>query len=446
MPAKVKNRVGGTDAEIGSLIRRETGETKTKARAATTNGKQREWKIDGVPGMSLAVKPSGVAIYYVRFMAGQGARRKQLRQALGRANGPTALKFAVAREKALKAAREGAAAYGDDAEKQTTLKELFAQFEENDKKRSPRTMADYRDALERDVFKTLGDVPLDEITAKDVAKALTKIESRSRNAAHKTRAALGSLYKWATKRLLVDTNITIGLGFTHKNEPRERKITDDEIGRLWRAIESDGFGATPAMRLILKLAMLTGQRNSEVAGARPSELHIDASVANPYWHIPGRRMKRKDRDQYVFLSKQARELFAKALELARDSEFVFPATTHGRRVEDEEREHITQESVSKAWARAAQLAGVDDVHLHDMRKAITSWLGDRGERSDVLDRILHHHTGHHTGQRSSVTDTHYNFSIMSGPLRDAWQRWADHVTALAQQTDQAGKVTVLKRA
>ena len=446
MPAKIKNRVGGTDAEIGALIRRETGETRTKARAETPAGKQREWKIDGVPGMSLAIKPSGVAIYYVRFMAGQGARRKQFRQALGRANGPTALKFAVAREKALKAAREGAAAYADDAEKQTTLKELFAQFEENDKKRSPRTMADYRDALERDIFKTLGDVPVAEITAKDVAKVLTKIESRSRNAAHKTRAALGSLYKWATKRFLADTNIMIGMGFTHKNEARERKLTDDEIGRLWRAIESQEFGATPAMRLILKLAMLTGQRNSEVAGARPSELHIDQSVANPYWHIPGARMKRKDRDQYVFLSKQARELFAQAAELAGNSEFAFPATTHGRQVEDQKREHITQESVSKAWARAAQLANVENAHLHDMRKAITSWLGERGERSDVLDRILHHHTGHHTGLRSSVTDTHYNFSIMSGPLRDAWQRWADHVEATARREPSESNVAELKRA
>ena len=446
MPAKAKNRVGGTDAEIGALIRRETGETRTKARAKTATGKQGEWKIDGVPGMSLAIKPSGVAIYYVRFMAGQGARRKQFRQALGRANGPTAIKFAVARENALKAARDGAAAHGDDGEKQITLKQLFAQFEENDKKRSPRTMGDYRDALERDIFKTLGDVPVAEITAKDVAKALTRIETRSRNAAHKTRAALGSLYSWATKRLLIDSNIMIGMGFTHKNEPRNRKITDDEIGRLWRAIESDAFGASPAMRLILKLAMLTGQRNSEVAGGRRAELHIDPSVANPHWQIPAQRMKRKDRDQYVFLSKQARELFAKAAELAGDDEFVFPATTHGRHVEGEEREHITQESVSKAWARAAQLAGVADVHLHDMRKAITSWLGDRGERSDVLDRILHHHTGHHTGQRSSVTDTHYNFSIMSGPLRDAWQRWADHLDTLARYEPNQGNVTELKRA
>ena len=59
----------------------------------------------------------------------------------------------------------------------------------------------------------------------------------------------------------------VGMGFSHRTEPRNRKVTDDELARLWRTIDSNEFGATPAMRLILKLAILTGQRNDEVAGA-----------------------------------------------------------------------------------------------------------------------------------------------------------------------------------
>jgi integrase len=405
-----------------------------------------EWKVVGVPGLSLVVKPSGVASYHVRFYAGAGARRKQIRQAIGRANGPTAMKLSEAKAKAIKIASDGDAGYGDDGSPSVTLRQLFDQFKGNDKDRAPRTMNDYREALERDIFKTLGDVPLNEISAKDIAKALTKIETRSRNAAHKTRAALGSLYKWANKRLLVDENPMIGMGFTHKNPRRSRVLADKELGAIWRAIGSDTFGATPAMRLILKLAILTGQRNSEVAGARLSELHIDPSVANPYWQIPGERMKRKDREQYVFLSKEARDLFAEAVKLANGSEFVFPATTFGKHVEGEEREHITQESVSRAMSRVAVIAGVKDVHLHDMRKALTSWLGDRGERSDVLDRILHHHTGHHSNQRSSVTESHYNFAIMAAPLRDAWQRWADHIGSISSQSESASNVVEMKRA
>jgi integrase len=57
------------------------------------------------------------------------------------------------------------------------------------------------------------------------------------------------------------------------------------------------------MRIILKLAVLTGQRESEVAGALASELHLD--TANPRWRIPSERMKRKNREQIVPLSTQA---------------------------------------------------------------------------------------------------------------------------------------------
>ena len=439
MPREAKNTIAANDLAIAKRLKPAKDGTPPAAG---------EWKVVGVPGLSLVISQSGSASYHVRFYAGSGARRKQVRQAIGRANGPTTIKLADAKAKAIKIASDGPIGYGDDGSPQTTLRQLFSQFEENDKDRAPRTMSDYREALERDIFKMLGNVPVGEITAKDIAKALTKVESRSRNAAHKCRAALGSLYKWATKRLLVDANVMVGMGFTHKNKRRDRVLADGEIGKLWRAIESDTFGATPAVRLILKLAILTGQRNSEVAGARVSELHIEENVANPYWHIPAPRMKRKDRDQYVFLSKQARDLFAEAVKLAGDSEFVFPATAHGRHVEGEEREHITQETVSKAMARATALAGLENAHLHDVRKSITSWLGDRGERSDVLDRILHHHSGHSSGHRSSVTETHYNFSVMQEPLRAAWQAWADHVFAVVHEGEAtpANVVKLKKRA
>ena len=131
---------------------------------------------------------------------------------------------------------------------------------------------------------------------------------------------------------------------------------------------------------------------------------------------------KRGRDQHVFLSRQAKALFAEALELAGPGELVFPGPRG---------EPTRQTSVSHAWARARKLAGVKGLRLHDMRKTIATWLGDRGERSDVLDRVLHHTIGHHSNQRSSVTESHYNFAIMADPLRDAWQRWADHVTSVA---------------
>jgi hypothetical protein len=49
--------------------------------------------------LSIVVKSSGVATYYVRYQLGSGNKRKQVRHALGRA-GDGGMKLAVAREKA----------------------------------------------------------------------------------------------------------------------------------------------------------------------------------------------------------------------------------------------------------------------------------------------------------------------------------------------------------
>ena len=337
MPRDAKNTVAANVEAIAALLKREIdgrakGKTKGDARIV-----QREWKISGVPGLSLALKPSGVAIYYARFMAGEGVRRKQVRKALGQANGPTAIKLAEAKDKALRVAKDGPQAYDKDAEPNITLRALFEKFEafsespKNDRCLAPHTISNYRAAFERDVFKSMGDVPVEQISAKDVAKLLAKVESRSRNSAHKCRAVFGSLYKWATTRLLVEKNIMIGMGYSHKGKPRDRRLNDDEIAKIWRVIESHEFNATPAMRRILKLAILTGQRNNEVAGARRSELHIGDTVANPHWRISRERMKRKNRDQWVFLSRQAHQLFTEAVSMASGSKFVFPASYQGRR-------------------------------------------------------------------------------------------------------------------
>ena len=443
MPRKAEHVVAAQERAIEAVLKKEVAnQEKSRVR------RQTEWKVADVPGLRLVLMKSGQASYHLRFTAGEGVRRKQRREALGRANGVSAIGLPKARAIALAVAKDGPAILGLDTspdDLQATLRRVFDSFEKwnqrdgNAEAISPRTLADYRDQLERDVFKKLGDVPVVEIKKKDIVQLLVKTEARSSNAAHKARAALGSLYKWASKRDIVADNFMVGMGFTHKNKARDRVATDDEIAALWKAIERPDFDATPSMRLVLKLAILTGQRNSEVAGAKRSELQIGASVANPKWTIPKARMKRKDRDQHVFLSTQATALFREAVEVAGDDPYVFPA-------KDDRSDHLSQDSVSHAFARARELAEIENLTLHDMRKAITTWLGDRGERGDVLDRIQHHHSGHATGNRSSVTDSHYNFSVMAEPLRSAWQAWADHVRRVIEQSGSTkAKVISLKR-
>src|SRR5262245_21425836 len=130
MPAKTKNKVTANDLAITKLIREQTAEHEKAVKAGAPTP-QKEWRVDGVPGLSLAIKPSGVFIFYVRFMAGKGARRKQVRQAIGHANGPTPTKLSEAKAKAIKIATDGPQGDGGDVDASRTLGLLLEQLDAN---------------------------------------------------------------------------------------------------------------------------------------------------------------------------------------------------------------------------------------------------------------------------------------------------------------------------
>jgi integrase len=299
-------------------------------------------------------------------------------------------------------------------------------------------MLDYASALERDVFPALGARPADDITADQFARVLEKIEDRSAHAAHKARSGLGSTYTWAQRRRLVTVNPVKGLAFTHQSERRKRILTDAEMVLLWHGIALAGqMGVvTEPVCNIVRLAILTGQRNSEVAGMATAELKgLDTST--PRWDIPAERMKRKSDDQFVPLTKQVVAIVNASL--ASDNQrHVFPGTTHGRTGGTWLQEHIGQETVSRAMARITKVAGLKDVHLHDMRKCVTSWLAEHGHATpEVLDAILHH-------GRRGVTGTHYNFALYEGQVRKALSIWADHIERITSAPARVGTGNVVK--
>jgi integrase len=405
--------------------------------ARPKDGKQTEYKIDGVKGLTLVIHPSGAASYFVRYSVRAGSKQLFRRVRLGSRDG---MKLADARKKATALTAKVDA--GDDpvaAASQladgATLRKLWEERKAKDTKKSPRTMTYYEDALRLDVFPVLGDLPADSVTADQIATLLRGVEQRSKHAAHACRCAIGSTYKWAYKRRQVKTNPTLGLGFTINpaDHVREKRVTPKELGKLWRGFDDDR-GASEAMRIVLKLGLLTGQRENEVVGARIAEL--DLASANPTWRIPGKRMKRKEREQIVPLSMQAAALFKRAVELggdrAKSSGFVFPASLERVAIGRDPRvPHMHRESVSRAMARVRASVGIEDVRVHDFRKAVVTWLREvKRVPIDVCDHILHH-------ARKGVTEKHYDFGVLDGPVRDALQAWADHVESVARGAGEA---------
>ncbi len=403
-------------------------------KAAPIDGKQTEYRIDGERGLVLVVTPQGTGTYFFRYVIQQGKKRKFRSENIGRRD---AVSLTDARDKAAElrlAVGGGADPVADSQSKRTavSLRGLFEERLAKDSARAKSTLENYRIALEADVFAELGDLPADQISADQIATVLERIEERSKSAAHKARSAIGSTYRWGVSRRKVKNNPAKGLGFTHQSKPRSRILSDDELAKLWNGIGTEP-GLSWQMRHILKLCVLTGQRRSEVAGALVSELRLTG--ANPSWRILSERMKKKNRDQIVPLSTQATELFKNAVTATGQlNGYVFPALTDSTA----RLPHINGESVSRAMARLCERIKLKDAHTHDLRKCITTWLREHKRvSSDVVDLILHH-------SRKGVTATHYDFSVLEGPVRQAMQDWANHVEAVSKHG--GAKVMKLKRA
>ena len=135
---------------------------------------------------------------------------------------------------------------------------------------------------------------------------------------------------------------------------RDRVLTAREIGLFCRGLHK--AEVSEPLRLIFRLALLTGQRRSEVAGMRKFEINHDDRL----WTLPGDRMEngqtihgrtKNRRDHVVPLTEPAMDVVLRAISVSGNSEFVFPSPVSDARVG-----HINGEAVSMAMPRNRETA------------------------------------------------------------------------------------------
>ena len=90
--------------------------------------------------------------------------------------------------------------------------------------------------------------------------------------------------------------------------PRERVLTEAEIKAFWHGLAGGPLGLR--MERVLRLALITGQRRSEIAEAPKVELELTS--ADPSWTIAGARAKNGVMHR-VPLTPLAVELFSAAV-------------------------------------------------------------------------------------------------------------------------------------
>ena len=418
--------------------------------AKAINGQRTEYSIKGERGLWLVVLPSGVATYVFRYTLGHGrGNQTRGRFSIGRRD---EIDLADARTK-VEQLRKGVAsgvnpnAVLAESKDLLTFKELAEKRLAEDDWIAETTKALHRQCFKNDVFPlpAFSKKPARDVTPSEVAMVISAIADGrgSTRQADATKSAIGAVYKWAKPRWphLYPSDPTRDLGRRSHNVPRDRILSAKELSTLLHALSDAEAPISRSMRLIFKIALLTGKRRTEVCGARKSELSLDGT--NPIWVIPGdtkikrgtvtRGRSKNGIEQIVRLSPQAVILFREALELAPDPEppaqprpFIFPAKP-ALAIHSQPRKipHIRGDAVTTAMHRLRDHCGLaDEPTTHDLRRTFATWLGNNRTHATVIEIVLGH-VGDTTARR------HYDHSLLEDDTRAAWCAWADYIDQLS---------------
>ena len=304
-----------------------------------------------------------------------------------------------------------------------TFEKIARQWHENAKAQWAKIHAsDIIRSLERDVFPTIGDLPIAQLTPPLVLAVLREIEVRGAvETAKRVRQRISAVFVYGIAQGICQTDPAEKLGKVLKplRKGRQPAITDlVPLRRMINAAEEDY--ARPITRLALRLLALTAVRPSELRGARWEELE-DLNGKLPLWCIPAWRMKgdldRKEElngDHLVPLTPQALAVLKALWPLTGEGELLFPSNRHSHRPMSE-----------NAIGYLLNRAGYHGHHVpHGFRAAFSTIMNEWAEREgkdhdrQVIDLMLAHVP---TGKVEGV----YNRAAYLPRRRELATVWAD---------------------
>lgn len=267
--------------------------------------------------------------------------------------------------------------------------------------------------------------------------------------AERLRSTLSAMYAWAIHTGRIEgNNPVVGI----KPQPvvkRDRVLSDDEIRWFWQATD-DGSDTSRVLRLML----LTGQRETEVGGMRWSEI-AEGDVAT--WRLPAARAKNRRAHEVPLMPLALAQLPARPSKLydaagierpifgrtkATDSHRSRPdikVRTTGRtgfagwskakaRL-DERMADLARAAWHERNGRAAEAgeAVIPPWRLHDLRRTAATLMNENGVDLYIVEVLLNHVSG----SRRGVAGV-YNHAIYTPQKRDALKTYEAIISRIVE--------------
>jgi integrase len=370
---------------------------------------------DDLPGFGLRLRRAGKKTWAVQYAIAGRTRRMSL-------GSLAVLDLAKARRTAkdiLAAVRLGRDPAHEKEQSKIAAGETFAaclklylERRRNDPKLRRSSYGEIERHLDRNL-KALHGLPIHKLDRRAIALELSRFTEIGPIQANRTRDSLRKFLNWCVGEGFIESNPA---QFTNKNpeKPRERVLSDAELRKVWLALPQGDYGD------IVRLLALTGQRLSEIGDLNWDEIDLDRGV------ITLASSRTKNRRQHTI------PLSAPALAILKARPQNGRAFVFGR-----------AQAGFGGWGHCKEqldaAVQIPPFVIHDIRRTVSTGLGNIGIAPHVIEQILNHQSGTKAGV-SGV----YNKSLYEPETRAALDRWADHLMAVMEE--RLSNVTPLKRA
>lgn len=271
--------------------------------------------------------------------------------------------------------------------------------------------------LENDVFKFIGEKPINEITAPEVLEVIKRVEARSIDTAHRTKNRCSMIFGYAIAKGLCLTNPCVGLIDALQPVNKEghfAAITNDmnRFAELLRALDNR-TAVKSTTRYILKLFPMLCARTIELRYAKWGE--IDFKKREWRFFITKTKV-----NQVIPLPRQAVDILMelKKITYQGDDSFLFPHTSRKDRPVNED---VIRGNIREAGFSRKEMSG------HGFRATFKTEMLELGYPGRWIARQLGHKSKDAHGEA-------YDRTTYKPQRRYMMQRWANYLEALREST------------
>ncbi|EDF9557392.1 DUF4102 domain-containing protein [Salmonella enterica] len=291
---------------------------------------EKEFTLWDGDGLFLRIKPSGKKIWHLGYTV--PLTKKRARMSLGFYPYLTLAQARALRDEYLSLLAQGIDPQSHNEQKAQALKDATEHTFQTVAKKwldekiktsgiSQDHAKDIWRSLERNIFPTLGDIPIKEIRPKMLKQHLDPIEQRGvLETLRRIISRLNEIFRYAATEELIEFNPADNLTqrFSKPKKQNMPALPPSELPRFIVALANASIRLET--RLLIEWQLLTWVRPGEAVRAR----WTDIDEENRFWNIPAEFMKMK-RPHKVPLSKEAMRILESMKPISGHREWVFPS-------------------------------------------------------------------------------------------------------------------------